>query len=419
MISIVLTQYEGSILGPIARVLGVIMDAIFNLCSTIGIENIGLCIILFTIAVNVILLPLTIKQQKFSKMTAVMNPELQAIAKKYKGKKDQDSMMKQNVEQQAIYEKYGVSPTAGCLPLLIQMPILFALYRVIYNIPGYVTGVKNAFMSIVNLITTQSGFVDKLLNFAEAYGLENYDYSGATTESLNRIVDLLYKFNRTDWTEFLNTFPDIAEQVQPLIDRVIHMNSFLGGINLAEAPGFIPNIAWIIPILAGLSQWYSAKLMTGTQASVSEDNPMAASMKTMNIVMPIMSVVICISLPAGVGLYWVASSVVGMVLRLCVNKYMDKLDMNEVMKKNLDKQNKKRAKKGLPPIKENANINTRKNMNKTIGEIEEEEKKKHEPPKPSSKQDSTKYYEERGIKPGSIAAKARMVKEYNEKSQKK
>ena len=108
-----MTQYEGSILGPIARVLGVIMDAIFNLCSTIGIENIGLCIILFTIAVNVILLPLTIKQQKFSKMTAVMNPELQAIAKKYKGKKDQDSMMKQNVEQQAIYEKYGVSPTAG------------------------------------------------------------------------------------------------------------------------------------------------------------------------------------------------------------------------------------------------------------------------------------------------------------------
>ena len=107
----------------------------------------------------------------------------------------------------------------GGLPLLIQMPILFALYRVIYNIPGYVTGVKNAFMSIVNLITTQSGFVDKLLNFAEAYGLENYDYSGATTESLNRIVDLLYKFNRTDWTEFLNTFPDIAEQVQPLIDR--------------------------------------------------------------------------------------------------------------------------------------------------------------------------------------------------------
>ena len=101
-----------------------------------------------------------------------------------------------------------------------------------------------------------------------------------------------------------------------------------------------------------MSQWYSAKLMTGTQASVSEDNPMAASMKTMNIVMPIMSVVICISLPAGVGLYWVASSVVGMVLRLCVNKYMDKLDMNEVMKKNLEKQNKKRAKKGLPPIKE-------------------------------------------------------------------
>ena len=102
---------------------------------------------------------------------------------------------------------------------------------------------------------------------------------------------------------------------------------------------------------------------------------MAASMKTMNIVMPIMSVVICISLPAGVGLYWVASSVVGMVLRLCVNKYMDKLDMNEVMKKNLEKQNKKRAKKGLPPIKENANINTRKNMNKQSVRLKKKKRK--------------------------------------------
>ena len=198
------------------------------------------------------------------------------------------------------------------------------------------------------------------------------------------------------------------------------MNSFLGGIHLSEAPGFVPNIAWIIPILAGLSQWYSAKLMAGTQVSAAgEDNPMAASMKTMNIFMPIMSVVICISLPCGVGLYWVASSVIGAAMRLAVNKYMDKLDMNEIMKKNREKQNKKRAKKGLPPISENANRNTRNNYNKTIAELEAEAKKKNEPPKPSVKVDSTKYYEERGIKPGSIAAKARMVKEYNEKNQKK
>lgn len=76
MTTIVLTQYDGSILGPIAKLLGVIMDFIFNVCSGIGIENIGLCIILFTIVVNLLMLPLTINQQKFSKMTSIMNPEL-------------------------------------------------------------------------------------------------------------------------------------------------------------------------------------------------------------------------------------------------------------------------------------------------------------------------------------------------------
>lgn len=420
MTTIVLTQYDGSILGPIARLLGVIMDFIFNVCSGIGIENIGLCIILFTIVVNLLMLPLTINQQKFSKMTSIMNPELQAITQKYKGKKDQDSMMKQQVEQQAVYEKYGVSPTAGCLPLLIQMPILLALYRVIYSIPGYVTGVKNAFMGVVDLVVTQNGFTDKLITFAETFKLEKFDYTGATAESMDRIVDLLYKFDRANWNEFLDAFPAIADQAQPFIDKIIHMNLFLGGINLAEAPGFMPSIAWVIPILAGLSQWYSTKLMSSAQPAMDDkDNPMAAVSKSMNIYMPIFSVVICITLPAGVGLYWVASSVVRIVMQAGINAYMNKLDMSEIMKKNIEKQNKKREKKGLPPIRDNANISVKKNYNKTLAQIEEETRKKKEPSKPVEKQDNTKYYEEHGIKQGSIASKARMVEEFNKKNMKK
>lgn len=107
-------------------------------------ENIGLCIILFTILIYVLMLPMTIKQQKFSKLSAQMNPELQKIQKKYKGKQDQVSMMKMNEETREVYAKYGVSPTGSCLPLLIQFPILFALYRVIWNVPAYVAGVKEA-----------------------------------------------------------------------------------------------------------------------------------------------------------------------------------------------------------------------------------------------------------------------------------
>ena len=140
----VLLTKTGGILGPIADILGWIMDLLFRFTSTFGILNIGLCIILFTLVTKVLMIPLTIKQQKSSKLMSLMNPEIQAVQKKYKGKKDQTSMTKQQMEMQAIYEKYGSSPTAGCLPMLIQFPIIIALYRVIYNIPAYVPSVSPA-----------------------------------------------------------------------------------------------------------------------------------------------------------------------------------------------------------------------------------------------------------------------------------
>ena len=87
MTGVILTQYQGSIVGPIAKLLGYLMNGIFTVLDKIGIPNIGLAIIIFTIVVNLCLLPLTYKQQKFSKLQAKMSPELQAIQAKYKGKK--------------------------------------------------------------------------------------------------------------------------------------------------------------------------------------------------------------------------------------------------------------------------------------------------------------------------------------------
>ena len=103
---------------------------IYSGLELIGITNIGLSIILFTLVVYLLMTPLQIKQQKFSKLNAVMQPEIQKIQKKYNGKKDQDSMMKQNEEISAVYQKYGVSPTGSCVQLLVQMPVLLALYQV-------------------------------------------------------------------------------------------------------------------------------------------------------------------------------------------------------------------------------------------------------------------------------------------------
>ena len=139
-----LTQDDGALIGWITRLLGKIMDIIFNGLDMIGIANVGVAIILFMIFINLLMLPLTLKQQKFSKLNAKINPEIQAISDKYKGRQDQQSQMAQNQEIQMVYAKYGVSPTGSCVQLLIQMPILFALYRVIASLPAYVIKMKDA-----------------------------------------------------------------------------------------------------------------------------------------------------------------------------------------------------------------------------------------------------------------------------------
>ena len=409
----VLTK-AGSILGPIATVLGYVMDILFRFTSSFGVFNVGLCIILFTIVMKTLMIPLTIKQQKTTKLMSVMNPEIQAIQKKYKGKSDQESMQRQNVEIQAVYEKYGTSMTGGCLPLLIQMPILLALYRVIYNIPAYVPSVRVYFDNVVTPLMGQADYAQKLqeiTNIATACGgkLDKFDFTNA-----NRLVDMLYKFSTSQWGELQALFPAISDVIGQNAAVVERMNTFLG-LNMAEAPGWVPSFAWIIPVLAAVSQWFSTKLMSGNQPSTSADaeNPMAQSMKTMTTTMPLFSAFICITMPAGLGIYWIATSVVTIIQQLIVNAYMDKVNIDDMIAKNLEKVNKKRAKQGLPPAKVTQNATA---SLKAIKAEEEKEKvaegvKKEKIAKQI--EESSKYYNT-NAKPGSLASKAAMVQKYNE-----
>ena len=409
----VLTK-AGSILGPIATVLGYVMDILFRFTSSFGVFNVGLCIILFTIVMKTLMIPLTIKQQKTTKLMSVMNPEIQAIQKKYKGKSDQESMQRQNVEIQAVYEKYGTSLTGGCLPLLIQMPILLALYRVIYNIPAYVPSVRVYFDNVVTPLMGQADYAQKLqeiTNIATACGgkLDKFDFTNA-----NRLVDMLYKFSTSQWGELQALFPAISDVIGQNAAVVERMNTFLG-LNMAEAPGWVPSFAWIIPVLAAVSQWFSTKLMSGNQPSTSADaeNPMAQSMKTMTTTMPLFSAFICITMPAGLGIYWIATSVVTIIQQLIVNAYMDKVNIDDMIAKNLEKVNKKRAKQGLPPAKVTQNATA---SLKAIKAEEEKEKAAEEVKKEKiAKQieESSKYYNT-NAKPGSLASKAAMVQKYNE-----
>jgi len=408
----------GSILGPIATVIGYVMDILFKFTGQFGIFNVGLCIILFTIVMKMLMIPLTIKQQKTTKLMSVMNPEIQAIQKKYKGKTDNESMQRQNVEIQAVYEKYGTSMTGGCLPLLIQMPILFALYRVIYNIPAYVPSVRVYFDNVVNPLMGQAGYVEKLqgisdiMKAAAVNSLDKFDFTNA-----DKLVDLLYKFTTAQWQELETAFPAISTVIAENAEIIEKMNTFFG-LNMAEAPGWVPSLAWIIPILAAVTQWFSAKLLSGQQPKADPDNTTAQSMQMMTTTMPLFSAFICITMPAGLGIYWIATSVVQILQQIAINSYIDKVDIDDMIKKNLEKVNKKRAKQGLPPAKITQNATA---SLKSIRDEEEKEKVAEERKKERiAKQieESSKYYNT-NAKPGSIAAKAAMVQKYNEAHEKK
>lgn len=434
-----LTKSSTPVIGWFAVIMGFIMNVIFNAQSAIGWDNIGLCIILFTIVIYLLMTPLTIQQQKFSKLQAKMNPELQAVQKKYKGKNsDQAAMMKMNEETQAIYAKYGVNPMGSCLQMIIQLPVLFALYRVIWNIPAYVDKVKAAFLPLANELMTSTGAETYLADTAKSVGVSFKEMN------VNTIIDVLYKFKPANWNSITEQFPSLSSIIEEAHTKIDHMNYFLG-LDIADSPMniirsafqskafLIMILAVLIPVLAAVTQWLNAKLMTTGQednnssssnSGSSTADSMASTMKTMNNVMPLMSAVFCLTLPVGLGLYWIIGAVVRSVQQVVINKKIDAMDIDELIKANLDKLNKKREKKGLPPQKmvNNANLSTRNidpNTNVATTKNYKASSKEELQKKAAQIGEDVSQKTSSGAKKGSLAAKAMMVKEYNESHGKK
>lgn len=434
MSSIVLTQSTTPILGWISKLLGFIMEGIFNVLNVIGIPNIGLSIILFTVVVYLLMLPLTIKQQKFSKLSAKMNPELQAISAKYKNKKDNDSVMKMNAENQAVYAKYGVSPTGSCLQLLIQMPILLSLYKVIYAMPAYVGKIKEAFFPLVDKLISTEGGIDFIENLKSAgmylNQFKNEAFVNGSTEYVqNTLVDVLNKASTSELASISTQFPDLANDVQSTMTNLNHYNNFLG-LNMGNSPSFMVNEAiaagaWIlvvaafaIPVLSAVTQWINVKLMPqqDTSSNNGEPSTMASSMKMMNMFMPIMSAFFCYTLPAGMGLYWIAGSVVRSIQQIIINKHIDKIDLNELIEKNKKKSSKKMAKVEAQQKKyaEYAAMSTKNISTKDVYK----QKAKEAAEKSAASESPAVSKPSSNAKQGSLMAKANIVKEFNERNNK-
>lgn len=420
MKGILLTQNGTPIIGDVAKLMGWIMNALFNfLDGVFGIQNIGLCIILFTIIIYLLMLPLTIKQQKFYKFSAKMNPELTAIRKKYENKKDEASMMAMNEETKAVYAKYGVSPTGSCVQLLIQMPILLALYQVIMRVPAYVSGVKEVFTELSSQILAAGGS-DFMQELAKNGAMSAY--VGKDFAQQNTIIDVLYRLQETGkatWQMLADHFPEMDSLIDTTHASINHMNDFIL-INISNSPmnmikagistgAFLMVLgAILVPVLAALTQWLNFKMMPQQSAG---DSNMDNTMKSMNMMMPLMSAWFCLTLPAGMGLYWIMGAVVRGIQQWAINKHLDKLDIDAIMKANMEKNIRLREKNGLPPQKVNDIAKTNvKAIDKTKKHMTEEERKE-------AMEVSTNYYKN-ADKPGSLASKAAMVAKYNEKSKK-
>lgn len=349
MFDLVLTQYGGSILGPIAKLLGALFNFIYGI---LPMQNVALCIVIFTFIVYTFMLPLTIKQQKYSRLSSKMMPEVNKVTEKYRGKKDEASLRAQQMETQAIYEKYGASPTGGCLPMLISLPVMWALYRVMYSIPAYVQPIYDLYEQIAELVQTKPEAIQYLIDNAQTLGVNTKSWGAdlnavlASSEHINYVIDVLSKFGPSQWTELMTYYS--GEQlgtIQQVSDNIMHVNGFLGGLNIVSAPGFsFPGI--LVPILAILVYYIQNKLMM-RNTQIDESNPSAASMKMMNNFMPIMSGGMCLFLPIGLGIYWIAGAVFRIIQQFFVDKYLDHIDLDKMIEHNAEKAQKKREKLGI------------------------------------------------------------------------
>lgn len=400
--TMLLTAYNGRILGPIAKLFGNIMNWIFNL----GIHNVGVCIILFTLIIYILMLPLTIKQQKFSKMSALMNPEIKAIQDKYKGKKDEASMQAMRDETQEVYDKYGSSPTAGCLPLVIQMPILLALYRVIWNIPAYVPAIKSVYSNNGLIEMIKQINADSFMEFAASVN----KISEVTD---NTIIDVLWKLQSSGWESLKELGSSVAgfgDAATKTYAEISKYTNFLG-LNIAESPISILKEAWagksflmiivalLIPVLAGVSQYLNMKL---TSTATSGGDAQAQQLESMNKTMPLISVFFCFTFSTGIGIYWIAGAVIRSIQQVIINKSLSKMDMEKEIEKSRKRAMEKKKKSGVyaTGVQEKAKRSTRSIATDSAAN------------KPSPTASKGK------AKAGSLAAKANMVQDFNERNKK-
>lgn len=252
---------------------------------------------LFALLIKILLLPLGIKQQKNSIKQAKIRPKEMAIRNKYRGRTDRKTQQDIQNEVMDLYTREGYSPTAGCLPLIIQMPVILILYTVIINPLKYICGWS---ADQIEIIAGALNLADKMKEFASRdIGLIHY----LNSMSQSDVNFALSSANLS--SESLSTIPDFT----------------MGAFDLSMNPGW--NILIIVPILTFVFQFLASKITRKfTFQPMQNDQATNSTMKVMDFVLPAMTTWIAFGVPAAIGIYWMFNNILGVLQTIILHKAM-------------------------------------------------------------------------------------------------
>ncbi|MBO5416358.1 MAG: membrane protein insertase YidC [Clostridia bacterium] len=293
-----------------------------------------LALLIFAFVIEIILLPFSIKQQKNSIRQAKMRPKEMAIRKKYAGREDQATKQKMSMEIQEMYQKEGFNPMSGCLPLLIQFPIIIALYNIVMNPLKYICGLStDAINGVISVVKSYPEYADKAFT-----ATRNIDLMGA----VKKIIE-------TDGVEVFSGVEGFSDHIASVAD-IPNLTMFGGAIDLGGTPEFTA-INWLllVPVLTFVAYFLSMKVNRKlTYQPAQNDAAMGCSNKVMDFAMPLMSVFITFGVPAALGVYWIFKCLIGMLKQFFIHLAMPIPKMTDEELKAAEKEYNAKAEKAAP-----------------------------------------------------------------------
>ena len=301
---------------------------VLKFCSNLMWDNYFFAILVFAIIVEIVLLPFGILQQKNFIKQARLRPKEMAIRQKYAGRDDKPTQQKMAQEIQELYQKEGYNPMSGCLPLLIQFPLLIALYNVIIDPLKYICGLSSETVSRISLTVNA--------------------LSGEAANTGRGTMSLLGSINKYGYDAFRSAGADFTEEIYNSMPNL----DVFGILDLSLSPDvalktvFSDPTSWIIaiiPVVTFFAYFFSMKITRKfSYQPIQNEQQAGCSNKTMDIMMPLLSVFISFSVPAALGIYWIFKSLLGVVKQIALSyampipKYTDEGSKSAAVEKSED-----------------------------------------------------------------------------------